>query len=558
MAKITTSAWERTNDNSSSADYTISVTWSWPTVGAYQHIQINNAYWHTSSSGYFRIWSDSGHSNMIGGRDSSHTNWTSNAISINTNTTRATCYGRLKAGVWGKCWFVIDYDIINDVPPSTLTAGNVTAGQTSTVSIANTTGLGSVKHTTTWSIGSYSHSEDTAINVDTASYTIPGAWQAAFSGTTGTMTITLATYLNSDSSLVGSNSTTVTLTRDRNYDVEASTVTTAAATGGQQNTVQLANAWAEYAYHTVTWAIGNYSHTETTALGATSSSYTIPTSWCEAFPSAGSGTMTVTVQTYNSYDEACGSAVVKSVTLSVPTYTPTISAAAVGTDLSWNCYVQNRSKTTITITASGMYGSTITSYRIAGHNLSVTAASGTSDVLNNTGTLDYTCTVTDSRGMTATTTVSILVYAYAAPVITTAQAYRCEPATYDAQSDGTRGAYVFDYSYSTVGGNNTCTASIELQLAGTTITTISQPTLGQADLLYANLQTTRSYMAIFTVTDGLGSTSSIQVQIPTAEVYMYLSKTLNSIGIGVYPQHANSLELGNGYHLYINDVEITS
>ena len=45
------------------------------------------------------------------------------------------------------------------------------------------------------------------------------------------------------------------------------------------------------------------------------------------------------------------------------------------------------------------------------------ASSGTSEVLSSTGTLTYTCTVTDTRGRTASKTVSINVVDYTYPNI---------------------------------------------------------------------------------------------------------------------------------------------
>lgn len=544
------------------ADKAVTVSWSWPSIGAYQHIEVEYGEWHWTASNYAVPYKDVYHNEMMrtnGGNGHNREGIAYPDPAITASNRSATAYFDLRQTDPGYAdiWFEIGYNIINDVPPSTITASDVTAGQQSIVTFANTAGLSRVRHKTTWSIGSYSHSENTAAGVSSASFVIPGEWQQAFTGTTGTLKIAVITYLASNGSTIGSKSKNVTLTRDVNYDVPASSVTTAAVTAGQASTVSFSNTLLANAKHVVTWTIGSNTHTETTAVGDASVSYIIPTSWCENFPNANSGTMTITVQTYNAYNEACGSAIVRDVTLYVPSYTPSVTGTAAGVDLEWDLYLQTRSRVTITISAQGMYGSTITSYAITGHNLNVAAQSGTSEVLTQTGQVTYTCTVTDSRGKIGTGTVTITVVPYAPPMINQANAYRCGPDNLDPLSTGGRGAYVFQYNYASCENNNTITADIELLLDGSTVRTITNPTTGQPALLDGDLNTRRSYTAIFTVTDALGNSDTFEILIPTAEVYMYFSRTLNSIGIGVYPEHPNSLELGNGFHLYLNTIEIT-
>ncbi|MBQ9291465.1 MAG: hypothetical protein IJ210_15260 [Clostridia bacterium] len=552
----------RTSTQTIYSDRAVTASWSWPSIGAYQHIQVNSAAWHWTAQFYAVPYYDVYHERMIptnGGNGHNKEGVTTADLGITASTTSITAYFDLRQSEPGSAdvWFVIDYDIINDIPPSTPSASDVTSGQYHQVSISNSAGLGSIKHRVTWSIGNYSYAADVGANVSTAGIYIPTEWQQAFTGASGAMRIKLETFLVSNNQLVGSKTINVNLIRDVNYDVPASAVSVSSVTAGRACVVSFTNTHLGTAKHQVTWAIGNNSYTVTTAVGDASASYVIPTSWCENFPNANSGVLTVTVQTLNTYDQARGSAVVREVTLYVPSYTPTVTGTATGVNQSWNLYLQNRSRVTISISAQGMYGSTITSYAITGHNLNVSAQSGTSEVLTQTGQVTYTCTVTDSRGKIGTGTVTITVIPYAPPMITQAEAYRCGPADLDPLPTGGRAAYVFNYNYASVENNNTITARIQLKLESTVITTITSPTTGQPALLHADLNTRRSYTAIYTVTDALGNSDTFEVLIPTAEVYMYFSRTLNSIGIGVYPEHPNSLELGNGFHLYLNTIEIT-
>ena len=545
------------------SDTHVTVSWSWPSIGAYQHIQVNSAAWHWTASRYAVPYYDRSHGSMIptnGGNGHNKEGVTTANLGITASTTSADAYFDMYQSDPGSAdvWFVIDYDIINDVPPSTLAGSNAVSGQVNTITIGNSAGLSQVWHRAVWFIGDFSQSVDTGAGVSSASLQIPTNWQTAFSGPSATMGITLYTYLASDNSYVGSNTIYVTLTRDVNYDVPASSVSVTSVTGGEASVVSFSNSYLANAKHQVTWSIGNNSHTETTALGDSSVSYIIPTSWCENFPNANSGTLTVTIQTLNAYNQACGAAIVRTVSLFVPNYTPSVTGTATGVNLSWNLYLQNRSRVTISISAQGLYGSTIVSYAIAGHNLNVAAQSGTSEVLTITGQVTYTCTATDSRGKIGTGTVTISVVPYSAPMITQAEAYRCGPVDLDPLPTGGRAAYVFNYNYSSCEGNNTINSAVALYLDGNLVTTLTNLTTGQPALLYADVNTRRSYTAIFTIEDALGNTGRFEILIPTAEVYMYFSRTLNSIGIGVYPEHADSLELGNGFHLYLNGTEITS
>ena len=326
------------------SDPHVSVFWSWPSIGAYQHIQVNSAAWHWTASRYAVPYYDRSHGSMIptnGGNGHNKEGVTTANLGITASTTSADAYFDMYQSDPGSAdvWFVIDYDIINDVPPSTLAGSNAVSGQVNTITMGNSAGLSQVWHRTVWFIGDFSQSVDTGTGVSSASLQIPTNWQTAFSGSSATMGITLHTYLASDNSYVGSNTIYVTLTRDVNYDVPASSVSVTSVTGGEASVVSFSNSYLANAKHQVTWSIGNNSHTETTALGDSSVSYLIPTSWCENFPNATSGTLTVTIQTLNAYNQACGAAIVRTVSLFVPNYTPTVSAAAAGINMSWHLYL---------------------------------------------------------------------------------------------------------------------------------------------------------------------------------------------------------------------------
>lgn len=228
--------------------------------------------------------------------------------------------------------------------------------------------------------------------------------------------------------------------------------------------------------HTVVFKFGSYSKT-TTGVG-TSTSYAIPTSWMNAMPSATSGTATVTVTTYSGSTKI-GSAVSKSFKVTVPSgVVPTISGvtiseAVAGLAAQFGGYVQSKSKLSVSITAAGVYGSTIKSYKTTIQGANFTARSFTSGVLSKSGTSTITITVTDSRGRTASTTRSLTVIAYAAPKIVSFQAVR-SLANGTENYDGTHVNAKINFSIASVGNKNTAAYTLEYKpSSGDTWTTLT-------------------------------------------------------------------------------------
>lgn len=239
-----------------------------------------------------------------------------------------------------------------------------------------------------------------------------------------------------------------------------------AINGTNAVTVNISRASSSFT-HTVVFKFGSYSKT-TTGVG-TSTSYAIPTSWINAIPNATSGTATVTVTTYSGSTKI-GTAVSKSFKVTVPaSVVPTISAvtiaeAVAGLAAQFGGYVQSKSKLSVSITAAGAHSSTIKSYKTTIQSTPYTARSFTSGVLKTSGTSTITISVTDSRGRTASTTRSLTVIAYAAPKISSFQAFRC-------LADGTEnyeGTYIsaaINYSISPVGNKNTAAYTLEYKPA---------------------------------------------------------------------------------------------
>ncbi|WRK54472.1 DUF859 family phage minor structural protein [Coprobacillaceae bacterium CR2/5/TPMF4] len=90
--------------------------------------------------------------------------------------------------------------------------------------------------------------------------------------------------------------------------------------------------------------------------------------------------------------------------------------------------------------ASGVYGSTISSYKISGaYSASGTSNTFTTGTFGTAGTKSFIITVTDSRGRSASETVNILFYDYEPPSLIM-DCYRCRE---DGTRDDINGTYLF-------------------------------------------------------------------------------------------------------------------
>ena len=207
--------------------------------------------------------------------------------------------------------------------------------------------------------------------------------------------------------------------------------------------------------HTIRYVFGSASGTIASNVGA-STTWTPPLTLANQIPNTTSETCTIYCDTYN------GSTLIgttsATITLNVPSsVVPTISVTNedVGdTPSSWGIWLQKKSKIKLTATASGVYGSTIVSYKTTGDGISYNGNPITSNYLNNTGNVSFVTTVTDSRGRTANYTTTINVYPYNNPTILTAQIQRCDE-NGNIDSNGEYMYISYGGSISSCNGHNT-------------------------------------------------------------------------------------------------------
>ena len=306
--------------------------------------------------------------------------------------------------------------------------------------------------------------------------------------------------------------------------------------------------------HKVEYKFVNSGWTTVSSNAATSCSFTPPLSLASQIPSAVSGALTVRVTTYNGSTQI-GSSVTKSINLSVPSnVVPSLSglsATRIDNDVpsSWGIYVKGISQVKITASgASGSYGSTISGYSISGPRLYTNSSSGTSGQLTSTGTQTYICTVTDSRGRTASKSVSITVVDYSYPSISMS-VERCK-------SDGTKdtsGTYlrvVINYGIASVSGKNSI-ASKSCSCNGVSNSSFAS---GTAFVLAANCSIGSHYAVNAIIRDALGRTASASAEVSTAYRVLNVNKNKDGVAIGKFSEKS-AFEVNMDSYFY-NDLQV--
>lgn len=249
--------------------------------------------------------------------------------------------------------------------------------------------------------------------------------------------------------------------------VSLPTVSSSSASLGSALTIST-NRSNNAATHTLSYRFGNASGLIGSDVGD-AVSWTPPLSLASEIPRATSGVCTITCNSFIN-GKMTGSRTC-TVTLTVPsTVAPSISsvilqdtnetvAAKIG------AYVKSLSTLSVAITAEGVYGSSISSYRTMLDGVTYTAASFTaSKKLAAAGDMTLTVSVTDSRGRTATYTSTIQVLDYAVPSIRQFSVERCNADGSSAQVDGTKARFSFQGSVSPLNNKNSFSCVVYYKL----------------------------------------------------------------------------------------------
>lgn len=343
-----------------------------------------------------------------------------------------------------------------------------------------------------------------------------------------------------------------TLTVTYEEGVSQPTVSSTSVNMGSAVTITT-NRLSSGATHTLTYAIGGSTGTIATSVGA-SYAWTPPLSLASLIPSATSCACTITCTTYYN-GNAVGSRTC-SLTLNVPASvvptisTLTISEAVSGIATQFACYVQGKSKLSVSIGAAGARGSTISSYRATLNGTAYTSATFTTGLLNFSGSQTLSVTVTDSRGRTGTTTRTITVQPYTVPSISNLKAERCNSAGTAAQTDGTKVRVTTAGSISSVNAKNTCSCKLYYKLStatawtlATNLTAVDYAFSSTNLLLSATFNVLNSYDIKVSLTDFFTTVEQI-VSVGTKQVMMDFYRDGTGIAFGKVAESTGKAEFG--------------
>lgn len=349
----------------------------------------------------------------------------------------------------------------------------------------------------------------------------------------GTKTLSMSAWITHDrfsSSEQAYNQALSTIPRASSLKLSATTIN-----AGASVTLTITRASSNFV-HDAYFTFGKKTYSMGKSLG-TSGTYTIPMDCLDQIPNATAGVGTVRLYTLSG-GTIIGSADV-GVTINVPSsVVPTFSSLSIarvdnGVPSAWGLYVRGKSKATLTINgAAGTYGSTISQYVIEGGGYSGTSNTLTTGTLNDSGTNTFTATITDSRGRTATKSVTCSVVDYESPKINSFTAVRCTSAGVE-NNEGTYVKVTANLTYSSVNSKNTLNAVVAYKTAaGTTWSSNTTVTSGTSVIIGGGgISTNTSYHFRLTINDSFSS-STITVTVPTASTTMDFKKGGKGVAIG--------------------------
>lgn len=213
--------------------------------------------------------------------------------------------------------------------------------------------------------------------------------------------------------------------------------------------------------HKVKYTFGSASGEISLNAGATTGTLSLPMSLLSQIPTNTSGTATVTLTTYNG-KAAIGTATAKLTIIAGASIVPTVSAftaTRVGQS-ALAMYIKGYNKARLRTTAEGVYGSAIRTYEVTG---GLSGADVTTGNLWTAGKASWTVKVTDSRGRTASKSVSVDVVDYYTPKVSGASFERCT-ANGTPDDDGTFLQVSASISIAPCGGANAKSAKVQYKL----------------------------------------------------------------------------------------------
>ena len=165
---------------------------------------------------------------------------------------------------------------------------------------------------------------------------------------------------------------------------------------------------------------------------------------------------------------------------------------------------------------------------------SETSASGGNTPIDSAENLDAVFTVTDSRGLSASKTITVKMSDWFAP---TAFVTLSRRQNFDSVADLTVKA-----NYAAIGGNNQITIAYEATKEGDSTPTISG-TAQDGVTVSVTLDNAFAWTVKVSITDSLGGTSESTAFVSSGIPILFIDRKKRSIGVNCYPSEDHSVEI---------------
>ena len=191
--------------------------------------------------------------------------------------------------------------------------------------------------------------------------------------------------------------------------------------------------------------------------------------------------------------------------------------------------LNGRTSVTLSTSASGKYGATISSYSISGAGLSGSNTSGSfTSVINQTGSQNVTITATDSRGYTVSKTKTVKITNYSLPSIENLVIYRCNSS---GNRDDVSGKYA-KITFSKVFTSSIINATSGGEISNSLTVKIGSTTLNSGSVFGGSYNIDSTYDLSIVSSDTVGYSTTVTFTLPSSSYLLHFRRQQNSVGVG--------------------------
>lgn len=294
----------------------------------------------------------------------------------------------------------------------------------------------------------------------------------------------------------------------------------------------------------------------------TAYSVAVPREWFEGFPDTAVIEAEAVLTTYNG-EAQVGAAATAAVTITAddgmrPTIADGWAAAAAyneGAAAALTGYIAGYSRAEVSFDESKItqaVGAALASVTVSVSGAEVTSAPYRTPTL--IGAAELLCTATDTRGRTASQSISIEPMDYAPPTLMQIRIARCTAAGVEAE-DGSYYAAKATAVFSSLDGQNVLTLTAAHKVQGGVYGTETALASGTTSVI-GQISPDSTYQVRLTATDSLGNTAVTVTTLPTRQWALKFRADGLGVAFGKAPEHSKAIELPEGWQIWIGNATI--